>query len=387
MSCTITPIRNAIVMLTNQCNLGCVYCYQQRRPERMTFEMAKDVVRFLHTGDSPRPGFTLFGGEPMLEYDSIIYPLIEWSKEDPNNAVRFAMTSNGTLFTEERLRFLKDNGVNFMLSMDGNATAQAGNRPMKNGGNSFDVVMKYVPLILELWPNQSFRSTITPESAKNVFEDILFFEKIGCQNLMMLPDQFQIWSPEAKAALRKQMELYEQYICEKFERNEVPLLLQDIVVGWRSISILMQRANLPRRSNPTCATCKQCGIGVKGSVSITPTGDIYGCHHITPLMHDSLFYLGDIYSGIDEARVQQLAAMHDPQKMGGAACATCGLDKICDGGCIPNNYQINGDFHAVPEMYCEWKRMTTDVAFRLLHKLENNVLFRQTLPVRMNRGW
>ena len=45
----------------------------------------------------------------MLEWDSIIYPLIEWSKN--RYPAKFNMTTNGTLFTEDRLNYLFENNV------------------------------------------------------------------------------------------------------------------------------------------------------------------------------------------------------------------------------------------------------------------------------------
>lgn len=387
ISYQVKPVRNAIAMLTNQCNLGCVYCYQQRRPERMSMDTAKEIIHFLHRSGVAVPGFTFFGGEPMMEFDTIIHPLVEWSKEDPSTATKFAMTTNGTLFTEDRLRFLKENNINFMLSMDGGQTAQLGNRPLRNGGNSFDTVMQYVPQILELWPMQSFRSTLTPENAGHVFDDILFFEQIGCRNLMMLPDLFQPWPEEAVATLQAQMRQYEQYLLDRFRAGEQPLVLHELFVAFRSISLLIQRKEMPRRSNPHCESCRQCGLGVRGGVSVDPNGDFYGCHHISPLTRDSIFYIGNVYDGVDEARVRALVDAYNPQKSGGSACASCGLDAICDGGCIPNNYQINGDFHVTPEMYCIWKRMVTDMGHRMLHALEGNAPFCQVLATGLKRGW
>lgn len=172
------PIRNAIVMLTNQCNCRCVYCFENRSAERMSLETAKAVLHFIHSSGTRSPGFTFFGGEPMLEFDTIIRPLVEYSKEAFPITTRFAMTTNGTLFTKERLDFLKENNIRFMLSMDGAATAQNGNRPLASGGNSFDKVIENVPYILELWPNQSFRETLTQYNVGSLFEDIMFFESI-----------------------------------------------------------------------------------------------------------------------------------------------------------------------------------------------------------------
>ena len=59
----------------------------------------------------------------MLEYETIIKPLVEWAKDSEYN-VHWGMTTNGTLFTEERLDWCKKNGVGFLLSIDGDKATQ-----------------------------------------------------------------------------------------------------------------------------------------------------------------------------------------------------------------------------------------------------------------------
>ena len=388
---TVPPIRNAIVMLTNQCNCRCVYCFENRSKERMSLDTAKATLGFLHSSGSPRPGFTFFGGEPMLEFDSIIRPLVEHAKTAYNVPTRFAMTTNGTLFTRERLQYLKENTAGFMLSMDGAATAQNGNRPLANGGNSFDAVMKYVPYILELWPNQSFRETLTQYNAGSFFEDILFFQSIGCKNLMIVPDIFEAWSEESIETLSQQVKRYEEYIIDQFRHGGRPLLTHEYSMGFKQIVSAHNCAvkGTPRRSGPGCAGCSQCGFGVRGSASIDPNGDIYGCHHISPLNRESPFYIGNIYEGIDEERVRRLVSLYDPAAVGNEQCKSCGLDGFCHGGCAPNNYQIMGNVNRVPPMYCVWQRLMADSAYRIMETLhkEENQLFNATFVEGVTRGW
>lgn len=377
ISYPVKPIMNAIVMLTNQCNCRCEYCFEARGTERMTFDISKDVLNFLHSSGSKSPGFTFFGGEPMLEFDAIIEPLVEYSKTIYDRPTRFAMTTNGTLFTKERLDFFKANNIRFMLSMDGNRTAQSGNRPLRDGRNSFDVVMQQVPYILELWPDQSFRETLTVRNASSLLDDILFFEEIGCTNLMIVPDLFEDWSASAVAAIEEQVCLYEAYILKNFRCGRRPLLTHEYSMAFKRILAAHNFKNHERRRMGRCAGCNQCGFGVRGNASITPSGDIFGCHHISPMHRDSLFYIGNIYDGVDEWRVRRLVDAYDPTKVGNSNCATCGLDKLCDGGCAPNNYQINGDVHKVPEMYCIWNRLIADSAYRIIQAMdaEGNAMF------------
>ena len=325
----------------------------------------------------------------MLEFDNIILPLVEWSKSAFEVETRFAMTTNGTLFTRKRLDFLKENNISFMLSMDGARTAQLCNRPLASGANIFNTVMEHVPYILELWPMQSFRETLTEHNAGSLFEDIMFFDSIGCKNLMIVPDVFKPWSAEKVEVLASQIAQYEDYILTEFRAERRPFLTHEYAMGFKRIAAVTESKGQTRRSFNRCAGCQKCGFGVKGSASIAPNGDIYGCHHISPLNHESIFYLGDVWHGVDEGRVKRLVDSYDPQKVGGEKCRSCPIDWICDGGCAPNNYQINGDLHEVPEMYCTWTRLMTDSAYRIAFTLgaEKNELFQATFTDGISKGW
>ena len=71
----------------------------------MSLNVAKDILDFVKTGGGKSSGFTFFGGEPMLEFESIMVPLVEYSEQSPI-PTRFAMTTNGTLLDEDRLAWL-----------------------------------------------------------------------------------------------------------------------------------------------------------------------------------------------------------------------------------------------------------------------------------------
>ena len=135
--------------------------------------------------------------------------------------------------------------------------------------------------------------------------------------------------------LERQIRQYEGYILSQFRAGEMPLLLHEYYLAFGQImsAYYCKRDGVARRSSELCAGHNQCGFGVRGNVSIDPLGDVYGCHHIKPLNHDSIFYLGNIYDGIDEGHVRRLVEMYDPQKVGNERCSECGLDWFCSGGC------------------------------------------------------
>jgi len=51
-------------------------------------------------------------------WDEIIAPLTLWIREN-NFPINLSMTTNGTLLNEERIKFLKNNEVGLLLSIDG----------------------------------------------------------------------------------------------------------------------------------------------------------------------------------------------------------------------------------------------------------------------------
>ena len=94
-------ITSAMLVVTHGCNLRCRYCFVQKEPQRMALSTAKDAARFLMAnamasgGGTPEINF--FGGEPMLEFDTVIKPLVEWVHDELGEPFRFSITTNGTL--------------------------------------------------------------------------------------------------------------------------------------------------------------------------------------------------------------------------------------------------------------------------------------------------
>jgi uncharacterized protein len=75
-----TYLRSLALNLTNNCNLGCEYCYARQGKydnpgEVMSFETARNSVDLLinsvHNNNGSKLTIGFFGGEPLLEFDLI----------------------------------------------------------------------------------------------------------------------------------------------------------------------------------------------------------------------------------------------------------------------------------------------------------------------------
>ena len=66
------------ILPTRGCNFGCIYCYEQDRPNIAMSEQTEDaIVRFVKSNSNlKRLSVVWYGGEPLLNFDSIISPTI-----------------------------------------------------------------------------------------------------------------------------------------------------------------------------------------------------------------------------------------------------------------------------------------------------------------------
>ncbi|MDR1702320.1 MAG: radical SAM protein, partial [Sporomusaceae bacterium] len=110
------PIGKYFLTLTKECNLRCIYCHQgQEKENESIFVDAKKVAGYFP--DNGKYEVVLFGGEPLYYWDyfqNIVYAL-----KERNPQTTLAVTTNGTLLTPDRVKFLNDLEIRASISHDG----------------------------------------------------------------------------------------------------------------------------------------------------------------------------------------------------------------------------------------------------------------------------
>ena len=200
-----TPIYNAIINLTDDCNLCCPYCFTNHNSRVIDYGTLKAAIMFICKEMDKFPNFkqepciNFFGGEPMLHFEDLIKPIVLWTEQlnlRDKYHLNFGMTSNGTLFTEDNLKWLYNHNVNILLSIDGDKETQDSQRPMKNNQSSFDILNKNIPIILKYFPYTTFRSAIEPFNADKIYENYLYARKNNFMNYFITPNLETDWSNE-----------------------------------------------------------------------------------------------------------------------------------------------------------------------------------------------
>lgn len=370
------PITSVFLHVTNACNCRCRYCFETARPDFMSLDTAMDVAKYLIRNAEEVgaiPGINFFGGEPMLRWDDIIVPLVDWIRGEYGKPFQLSMTSNCTLMTEERLKYMKENQISLLFSIDGARETQDYNRPLSTGKGSYGTLEGIIDLVPRYFPNTTFRSTVIPPTCHHVFENIMFAKEHGYNNFFVVPNVMEEWSNERWNVLAKEMRKYSDYCVGEWWAGRQPIRFSEMDKAMGKI----QRINTAilhdeRRPEEKCGACAKCGLATNRFAAVDYKGDLYGCQELVSAgKAGDFFYIGNIYSGIDVGRRERLATAYKACAEHGPNCSECRLDRICDGGCVANNYFVTGDVNTVAPVYCRWVNLLLDEAIYICNEMGN----------------
>ena len=360
-------ISSAFLNVTNACNLACRYCFVEQHPEFMPYQVARDAADFLAGGaDGNRPpSITFFGGEPMLAWDTVIRPLVLYIRDTYGDEYSLNMTTNGTLLTPEILDFLRDHGVGVMISIDGDRETQDYNRPFHGGKGSHETLSAILPHYLACNPSAVFRSTLIPATAGHLSENVDYAESMGFHSFFLIPNVFEPWDEESRSTVEREMRKVSDRIIDAFASGRQPMSFSTLDDSFQRI------VRINRETGCNCTRAEQkCGLGTGPFASVDWKGNLYACQEMVSCKGTGdPFYIGNIYSGPDEARRNALAARFSAEKIHGDDCGSCILKHVCDGGCVANNFMALGDVNAVPDTYCWWLRLVLGEAVYIMNAL------------------
>lgn len=260
-------LSSMVLQVTQQCNLRCSYCaysgvYHNRthNSERMSIETAKKAIDFYisRAGESDRLFLGFYGGEPLLEFN-LIKQCVAYIKQNvEGKKLSFGITTNATLLDDEKIKYFYDNDFNLTISIDGSKQEHDACRVFSDGSGSFDIVIRNIKRVKELYPEYSKRvmisTVVSPKSDLNhVLEYFDTDEVLSDTNIIMTP----LSEPGLKDKVDYkdgyyQVRRYEYlklllYMIGKVDQNNVSRL---VINGQRLIErlhrTLQQHSKLPK---------------------------------------------------------------------------------------------------------------------------------------------
>lgn len=211
-----------MLLMTEKCNLSCRYCYEcNKTDKKMTLAIAKKILEkeFRDVeGTDKKIVIQFFGGEPMIEFDTIraVYNYIK-SSHFKNFEYCFVVT-NGTLFDEKQKKWAFEHRYDFIcgLSLDGTKEIHDYNR-----SNSYDLID--FEFFLQTWPQQKVKMTVSPEMLNKLSEGVIHCHNLGFGVLCNLADGLD-WKSESTEVLQQQLQQLVTYYLEHPEMDLCTML-------------------------------------------------------------------------------------------------------------------------------------------------------------------
>ncbi len=320
---TATPKPPLILTLivTEQCNLDCVYCFEKNKSKRkMPISVALATLeRHL---DSLSEGFDevqidFSGGEPLMNFP-LIQQVVEhvhsrsWRKRHS-----FSVGTNGTLITE-RVRQWADAHpcVMFAFSFDG--VPEVHNR---NRSESYDQIIRNIDFI-KRWPQANVKMTIVPGSLASLASSVKHAHALGLGVAANVVFE-DVWGEKKLEYLK----LFDQQLAELVDFYfENPLLNPPYLVN-----VPLEGLLFPRKKDE-----RFCGSG-KNMVTVAPDGTEYPCHRFLPVASSRPEPKPDLsFRGIQPER-----------------CAGCVLLGVCP-SCIAYNHECHNSVDHRTTHHCEF---------------------------------
>ena len=340
---------NLTLHLTADCNLRCRYCYETHCKNRMTWDTAKQAVDLVFSYGHKTNGFSLFGGEPLLER-GLAEKICRYARAEAQQrgvGVRFKMTTNGTLLDEDFLKFAKDHDLEIALSHDG--LLQDEQRLTRDGHPTRAKLEPVIDLLLRYQPRAAALQTVTTDTVGGMAESVRWLYERGFSRINSVIDYRPNagWDDGSLNVLKKQYEAVADLMEAHFD-DKRPLLFLPFLV---KISAYLN-------DKP----CLECLLGMR-QPSVAEDGSIYPCNQFLYLPE---YRMGHVSTGIDG---QKQRAIYTASLAPEPDCQGCAIEGRCRHHCACLNFSLTGDMHRVAPVQCEHERILIPIADELAARL------------------
>lgn len=332
-----TDVLSITVLLTDLCNLRCVYCYEgagEYRKDTLNNytreKISKFIKRQIEISNARIISLVLFGGEPLLYFKDNIEWLNDIKEYCVKNGKEFqtSIVTNGILLTDLILDELIKLNCNYIqITLDGIPEIHDKRRIYKNGKGSFDEVLKGIKLVhsREDISNPMIRINVDKENYKETFRLLEYLKDEGLNDCGI---DFGIVKGGTEACAA--------YVSHCFADTEIGEILEPL---WKKLDELGYQVN----TNPTRKSA-YCGLYNDNAFTISPTGDVYKCWEFVGDDKHRIGRIDEDGNLVDIGYTYFDWMSFDPLKI--EECRECKYLPTCGGGCGAVSYEKNKNYHS-----------------------------------------
>jgi uncharacterized protein len=349
-------VKSMCLMIAHDCNLRCKYCFADTGDfgggrEFMSREVGEAAVEYIisHSGQRKHCEIDFFGGEPLMNMPVVkhVTDYVRKREKETGKVFKLTLTTNGVLLNDENIKFLNDNTISLVLSLDGRKEVHDRMRPNIGGQGTYDKVVK------------NFKKTIASRDDKNYYlrgtytkynmdftEDVLDMNDQGFNILSIEPvvakDASYGFTEEDLPRIRKEYDkLTAAYLKRRAEGR-----------GFFFFHFNMDLSNGP------CVAKRLSGCGAGHEYyAVAANGNLYPCHQF---VGRDKYLLGNVFEGVKNQKLPQY--FRESHVLNKEKCRDCWARFFCSGGCHANADLFHGDIRQPYELGCEIQKKRLECA-------------------------
>lgn len=331
-------ISGLILLIIQDCNLRCSYCYgdggEYNNKGIMSLDTAKKSIDYLinQSGNRKNLYITFFGGEPLLRFDLIKQIVTYIHKVEKLYGKNFclSMTCNGTLLTKEISDFIVKNKISVTISMDGSKDVHDFNRYYCDKRGCYDDVINNTKQLLSL-SEVSARATITNKelNVSNIYSHLY---SLGFSHVNIAPCISKISEDDY-------IKLTDSYIS--LIKLFSDLIKENNFEQAKNISSVMKVLS---RIHSSSSSNYFCGAG-RNMLAVDINGSFYPCQRF---VGTEKFIVGSVFEGINAETYNKTLDNFSIETHN--ICTQCWCKNICGGCCPYENFESN-NFCNIPHEY------------------------------------
>ena len=364
-----------IFVLTNSCNMNCIYCQAQdfHHTEKgiMDFQTAERAVEIALQSPSYSIDFEFQGGEPLLNFPTLKH-IIEYAEQNKNDKmIHYSVVTNTLAITDEMMDFFTRFHVSLSTSLDGDRKTHNNNRPKRNGEETYAAVINNILRMRQKGLSVGAIQTTTRISLGKVKEIVDAYVENGLDTIFLRPltplgyakehwDEIGYHAEEFLEFYQEALEyILDLNIAGKMIREGHAMIFLSKIIGHLSGNYMELRS--------------PCGAGI-GQLAYYYNGNIYTCDEARMLgeMGNDIFCIGnvktDTYQSLMDSHCNKVTCQSSIlETLPG--CCDCAYHPFC-GTCPVVNMASNGSLFVkeINDYRCRIYKGILDVIFEHIHK-------------------
>lgn len=353
-------INSLVIKASDYCNLRCDYCYQKERNINKSIHIDIDLIRkviidYFSYAEKNSLDDDLYivwhGGEPLICGIDFYKEVVKIEKEicgfRSGRRIYNSIQTNGTLLSDEYLKFFKENDFGIGISIDGIPEHHNLKRHFENSRGSADIIQNNILKLKSYGMNFTSICVISKHAFGHANEYYNYFKEIGASEVDFIPSFYQ----ESDDNLS-----YEEYFFFLKDLFDIYYNDPNRSFGIRVFDDIL-RAILKSKNiyygSIGCEYAGRCGE----NISVSINGDIYPCDCLST---STKFKVGNICEnnleeifGDGNPYFLQFKNMVNDIKHD---CLYCEVFRVCKGGCFNRRVQNLNNFQIDIDIYCKTRK-------------------------------